>query len=80
MTLDSRQRVPTAHTLREVLREADKQGLVNMVIHWSPHTESRILPAPAPALSVWTSIYHRVQQTLPASFSQNCSQYVGTQR
>ena len=41
-----------------------------------------ILPAPAPALSVWTPMYYRVYQnlpaSLPASFSQNCSQCVGT--
>ena len=27
--------------MRAVLREAGRQGLVNTVIHWSPHTESR---------------------------------------
>ena len=49
-----------ALTLRAVLREADRmagrQGLVNMAMHWSPHTESRILSAPAPALSDWAPI------------------------
>ena len=34
-----------AHSLREVLREAGRlagrQGLVNRIIHWSPHTENR---------------------------------------
>ena len=41
-------------------------------------------PAPAPALGVWAPMYYRIYQTLsasqPASFSQNCSQCVGTHR
>ena len=65
-----------AHTLKAVLREAGmlagRQGLVNTVIHWSPHTDSRSWSRqeeqePAPALSVWNPMYYRVYQTLPAS-------------
>ena len=35
-----------------VMREAGRQGLLNTVIHWSPHTESRSWNRQAPALSV----------------------------
>ena len=73
--------------LREAGRQASRQGFVNTVIHWSPHTESRSCsrqdeqkPASAPALSVRTSMNYRVYQSLPASqlasFSQNCIQCV----
>ena len=65
------------HTPRTVLRGAGRlagfRKLVNTLL-------LVILPTPAPALSAWTPMYHHVHQTLPASFSQNCSQCVGTKR
>ena len=70
-----------AYTLRAVLREAGRQRLVNTVIHWSPHNESRSWSRQdLLQLSVYglQCISYRVYKTQPASFSQNCCQCVGT--
>ena len=69
--------------MRAVLREAGWQagfGKNGNTFESTHCSLLLILPAPAPALSVWIPMYYRVYQTLPASFSQNCSQCVGTLR
>ena len=52
--------------------ESDSQHFVSREACESPLSPSGNGPlAPATSLSVWTPIYYRVYQTLPASFLQN---------
>ena len=43
---------------RAVLREAGRQGLVNTVIHWSPHTKSRSWQDEQGAAESWLQAVH----------------------